>query len=344
MRVASARRNTLFFPMMLCATVAAAMMLAGCRALPVQYSPATFRTQADIESSATAFWKASSLPDICKDAAREQAAQARKAEPLGEGSVAVGAPQPPKIAIVEFTVEYVTTKLETPFKQQAVAGATEFGYIGLPVTVIGLGRKRVIYNHDLKTYLPNEFYNIFVGEMENAGYAILPADIVKRAGAYGDFVAVAPGSAKPLEFLNVVGSDTGRSKNVEYWPAQGLSTIVGAQRGSVDKIERQILAQTGADAALRVRVRVGVWYGYASIERETRIEVVTLSHAGKITAKRSLVSQQIVIDKSKFKVFQGVVYPVKTNLYTEQMAQIFAAYAKMAVEMLRCKPPQMAVK
>jgi len=337
-------RDSILLVLMLCATFVASAMFCGCRALPVKYTAASFATEAGIESSASTFWKSSRLPDICGEAAREQAARAKENAPLGEGSVAAGVPQPPRIAIVEFTVEYVTTKLETPFKQQAVAGATEFGYIGLPVTLLGVGRKRIIFDNDLKTYLPDKLYNIFVSEMENAGYAILPAGAVRQAPAYSDFVTLAPGSAKPLEFLNVVGSDTGRTKNVEYWPAQGLSTIVGARRGSVNKIERQVIAQTGADAALRIRVRVGVWYGFASLERETRVEVTTPEHSGKITAKRSLVSDQIVIDKSKFKVFQGVVYPVKTNLYTEAMAKMFPAYVKMAAEVLKCKAPQVAVR
>lgn len=315
----------------------AAIVMSGCRQTPASYATANLTNPLSIERAAPVYWKPRSLPNICKaEADRVRGPREEAARSGGVAAQPAAVPMRPRVAIVEFTTEFVTDKLETPFKGQPVVSTTEYGYVGLPVTIIGIGRTRIIYEDILRRHLPDEMYCIFATALEARGFDVLLPQEVLAAPAYEGFVTVKPGSSKPGQIFNIFGSDTGRTKRVEFWPARGLSTVVGVKKGSIKKTLRQIIDETGADAALRVRVRIGVWRGVASVERETHVEVVTLEKAGRIVQQRSIGSENFVIDPTRWRLLQGRVYPVRTDDYVEAMEQIFTPDAQMAADMLRC--------
>jgi hypothetical protein len=313
------------------AVAAALMTVSGCHAAPASFATANLADPLSLERAAPIYGKATTLPDVC---AAADGLAAPETSTTGKGTAA--APARPRIAIAEFTVEFVTDKLDTPFKQQPVAGTTEYGYIGLPATLIGIGRRTVVYDDVLKRHLPDELYDVFVRQLAAGGLDVLPAATVAAAPAYKEFVTANPGSTKPGEIFNIMGSDTGRTKRLEYWPAKGLATLTHPTEGSFDTVERRLLAETDALTVLRVRVRVGVWRGYASVERETRIEVTAAHGAGHMVQQRSIVSDEMSIDESKWKLFRGSVYPVRTSSFAHAMEEVFTPDAAMAVDMLKC--------
>jgi hypothetical protein len=303
------------------AAALAVLTAAGCRSAPVQYDAARFDTPAKIAAEAPAFWAAMDVPQGALS------------------SLATADGLRPRIAIAEFTLEFVTDKIQRPFKRQPAADTGEYGMVGLPVTLLGFGRVNVVYEETLKRNLPAELHSALRAELEKAGMYVIPLETVAASPSYARFVPARPGSTRWLDVFNIVGSDIGRTKRTEYWPAGGLVVVDGPSGGRLDEVEAAIMKELDADALLFVRLRIDVYEGRLAVGSGSRIRVVTGGREGSILSKSSLVSSDLVIDVSKWRLFKGRIYPVDGAKLAEAVREVWPPYAAMAVDVLTMGAP-----
>jgi len=309
-----------FFFVFLCA-VASALLLAGCHAAPEKYRVSGIGPDAASSGDPAVFWEAGT-------ASADPAVYYWEAGTASAGFPASGK----KAAIVDFTVEYVTTELEGPGDKQPKLGGVEFSTYGFVLTLFGVGKKQVVYDDKFKEELPARMYAIFTKELSSRGVEVLPVETVTAAAAYARLRTVKPGSASAAQFFNIKGSDTGNPKRIEVHPAPGLVTIKnGASKGDLS-LEREILAETGADVAVRAHFRVGVWRGAATVEHGSRIDFVSAAGSSTVTAVKSLISDDSCCDSDAVKVFRGRVYQVNSEKYLAGINEIAPPFAGMGLD------------
>jgi hypothetical protein len=249
--------------------------------------------------------------------------------------------EPATIAVLEFNVQYVKETLRSVVgRQQAVAGAHEFSMVGGGLNIIGIGRHQIRFDEELRRNLPAEMYALFVEQLEAAGHRVLSIEAVTAAPAYAMVEPARPGSGEVLMLLNLFGGDTGRVKQFEIWPAEGLAAIRNVRGASMSDLQRAVLEQTGADVVLRAQFRVGTFDAYAAVEGDSIIEMASrcdasgsVSH-GQVKSARSLVGDQPVVTSRQFHLLRGDVHTVDSDALRQALRHIFPAYAHLGLARL----------
>ncbi len=244
----------------------------------------------------------------------------------------------PKVAIVEFSVEYVVEKRLGLFGSRPVADAGEISLTGGVADIVGFGRETFELDDATMQSLPAAIQPHFEQRLTDAGFEVLSADRVTKSAAFKTLAGPKPGALYPILFHNLFGSDTGRPKEIRIYPASNLKILDGdsqAQRTAV----REILAQCGADIGLIVRVRVGADDGYASIEQDSEIRVISAGEpgapAGRLTAMRSILSDATITKTDGFELFSGSVTRADPALYKAELSSIVGPFMGMAITTLR---------
>ncbi|MDX2148772.1 MAG: hypothetical protein SFZ23_14760 [Planctomycetota bacterium] len=256
----------------------------------------------------------------------------------------LGVPEMPqggrsRLGITEFSVEYVVSKRYGLFGSRPVAGVDEYSITGGITDLVGIGRDQLELEPQVMSELPGALHAQFARQLQDVGFEIIPLAQVAAAPAYQQIESFTPGAAYPVQFLNVVGSDTGRPKQIKVYPADGLKVVKG-NGPRADEIKRSLLKELGADVLASVRLRVGVDSGFASVERESSVRLTWLDEAGnlksgEIKAIKSLLSDAKVNADDSFALFQGDVNTVDPALYREQLMAAFKPYASLAVQTLQ---------
>jgi hypothetical protein len=277
-----------------------AIFFAGCHAAP--------KSMPDPDKLATApaseYWKADRVPQIRAGA---------------------------KLAILEFSVEYVTEKIESPTESQPEIFAADYGAAGFVLTSAGVGKKTLSLDKELMASLPNEFYSVFVDELREAGYEVVPTETLRAAKSFKYFKSFKPGFSHAGQRLNPMGADTGNIKATKVHPADGLIVLKNAGRMRIADAEASLAQELGADAVMRVRFRVGLFRGRPTIEAGSKITVTTIGATGSIHSTRSIVSEKCICEKGSFRFFRGLVYTPDVAQYRECLVPMFPWYSRMAV-------------
>lgn len=213
-----------------------------------------------------------------------------------------------KVAVAEFNVEFVTERLE--------------------LSVDGKGdsfvAKYVDYGDGLKMELPGMLYSML---QEEGNMNLVAMDAVNEANAYARLTGTRMGEPLPPYRLTVVGSDVGRPKEACLYTTYGLRAIDPRQK-DVESVLKDLLNETGADAVLRIRLRVGVYQGHATIERGSVICLTGRSRMGDIESIRSLVGEELVVSAPA----KGeVTYQVDSSKFRQSIRRLVVPYLKMAV-------------
>ena len=236
-----------------------------------------------------------------------------------------------RIAIIEFSVDYVSEKLLSPSKAQPKVSGIDYSTSGFVLTTIGVWKNKTTFDESFKTALPEEMYEIFVRELESHGYSVVPLEEVRKAEAYSRLAAEKPGASSFWQRLSIAGSDTGTTKKMQVYPAEGLVTIKGTGGAKVEDVEAALAKEIGADATIRARFRVGLYDQRATVERGSWIFIRTTTGAQELTASMSLESEEEVAGKGEFKAFQGRIYKVDSAKYRAAIGEIFPAFVDMAL-------------
>jgi hypothetical protein len=273
-----------------------------------------------------------SVPSTRRAAALDDLATFTQAAPRYWGKKGAACPSSTKrIAIVEFSVDYVSEKLLSPSLAQPTFGGIDYTTEGFILTTIGFWRTKTAFDEPLKSALPTEMYEIFVRELERRGYSVVPLEEVRRAEAYSRLAAEKPGASSLWQWLSVVTTDTGNAKKMQVYPAEGLVTIRNANGAKVEDVEAALASEVGADACIRARFRVGLYDRRATVERGSRIFIWTPMGGEELWASTSLQSYEQVADKGEFKAFQGRVHTVDSAKYREAIGEIFPVFVDMAL-------------
>lgn len=294
----------------------AASTLAGCHAAPRHAADSSLTADA----APSQYWKVNDLPPLPESGRRS-------------------------LALAEFSVEYVTEKKLGLFGSRPVAGVDEFSISGGIADIVGIGKDRLELDSAEMARIPSILAADFEKHLTEAGFDVLPPAQIAAGASYASIEGLTPGAAYPVEFLNVVGSDTGRPKAIKVYPAQPLKVLPGDPSAMQDHFSR-ILADTRADVALAVRLRVGVDRGFASVERDSSFVFAwvpptdgtpsdTTLRTGKAVAVRSLLSDDKVTLSENFQPFRGDVNSVDAAKFESALRAVLGPYTELAFRQVR---------
>ncbi len=294
-----------------CAVVFAALWLTGCRSAPTNLD-AGLETDRQVTTQAGDFWRRDSLPPL-------------------HGYDGVD----PQHAMIEFAVEFVQEKVETPFGNQVFAVPPSL--FGIGAETIGFGKKQVEFSIADRDRLAALAYRIFVDEMTRRNFSLVPQRLVQDVPAMDRFVTAERGSSGLLLKINFLASDTGRTREVRIVPAPGFGVITNSRGGDVTAVERTVREQLGVERVIRVRLRLGVYRGYASFEAGSTMRVVGRDYEGVLTAQRSLLSADPVVE-ADFTLLRGDVYRVDGDAFAQAMQKTLPTFIGLAAEAVGGKP------
>jgi hypothetical protein len=281
------------------------------------FNPEEFQTPEQIEQGAKGLLKASGLKKIrAKDVS--------------------------KVTVVEFSVEYVTAQ------KKDATGRGRFGLIDI-VQFAGPGKKKIEIEDTFKASLPQTLYDVFVAELEGAGYSVAPKEEVASNPAYENVKGKEAGAKKRTTSGGAVR--TAKTKKLETYPVEGLMTFKqGAFSAAKNiKAETELMHGLGVDMTLRVHVRVGIAKkGRPAIEEGTIFNVAaglksrgpegkeshTIENMGTVTAKKTLMYGADVVEDKEFKAFKGKVLTVNSEKFEAALMEMFPTYSKVVIAAL----------
>lgn len=300
--------------------LAGGLAMGGCYSAPSHISALNLDNPGDLAVAAPKYWDAKDL------------------------STEAFAPRP-RVAIVEFSVEYVTEKRLGLFGSRPVADVGEISITGGIADIVGFGRESLELDEETMKSLPGAILPHFEQRLVQAGFEILPPGRVVESGAFQSLPGLKPGDLYPVVYHNLIGSDTGRPKEVRVFPSTDLKVLDGdslAQREAI----RQLLAQCGGEIGLIVRIRVGADDGFASIEQDSEIRVISAGGpdipAGRLTALRSILSDATITKTDGFELFSGSVTYADPELYRAELSRLIGPFTGMAITTLRGGPERAA--
>ncbi len=176
--------------------------------------------------------------------------------------VELGQIESPRVAVVEFTVEYVL--------------ASETGET-----------RKLDFGTGMKIELPGVLYMGFVDALPTYDRHSVPIQAVSEAAAYQRLEGTG------IEDVPLLPESV---KETTRYPVDGLLCLAGHQ-DQTDAVIADLLDEVEADYALQVRLRVSIRNGRASIEKGSTVRVVTRDGTGLIETRRALVSAQSVTEE-----------------------------------------------
>jgi len=127
-----------------------------------------------------------------------------------------------KVAITEFTVQYVTNREENMSRNR----------LGLLMVaeMTGVGKRKYEFEDGFKAKLPTDLYNTFVKELEAAGFTVAPMSAVTSAAAMDKVSAGEEGARKGMsQGGGFFKSDT--KQKGELYSVEGLNRMYGGVMG-----------------------------------------------------------------------------------------------------------------
>ncbi|MBI5763059.1 MAG: hypothetical protein HZA51_05995 [Planctomycetes bacterium] len=239
------------------------------------------------------------------------------------------------VALLEFAVEYVTEKLESLSDNQPGVVIHEFIPIGFATSMAGAGRIRVQIEEGLRKEFPDEMYRYFSERAAAEGIRFVSPESIKATKAYKSLNFGKPGHVDLGHAFNVAGTDVGVPRLLVIEPAKGFDLILGTKDGrSIEQVEKEMLKELGADAAVRVRFRVSVYRQVASMEKWSIVRVTKDSSVGFHFAERSLLSDEKVVKKEDFLPVAGIIKQIDSDAYRAAIKKLYPPFISMAVHTL----------
>jgi hypothetical protein len=179
----------------------------------------------------------------------------------------------PKIAVLEFSVQYVTD--------------VDPGTGGVPTQSAGAD-----FPAALRLRLPDLLYATFLELAPEFDRIVLRPGALQDHPAYGEL----RGATKAE--MGVV-SPSARAEANRYYPAEGLKVIRDDETSHKTAIWR-LIRDLGADAAVQVRLSVGVTpEGKAVIHHNSHFILHSIGNTGVGVSKKPLVGETVVVTRSR---------------------------------------------
>lgn len=247
-----------------------------------------------------------------------------------------------RVAIVEFTVDYIT-------KRDAKVGGNNLG-LGMVAGLAGMGKREYEFEESLRTSLPDEIYDKFVAALRAQGFDVVSKEAVANSQAIegvkeGKAGVEKSGGGYYHGFFGGKGS-----QKVRIYPVSGLPRIKDGMfdAGKNMQAVTAVMAELGADIGMRVHMRVGLNDGRATAEEGSVISLIGAPKAqtaggktqywaqtwGTMASKKTLKSDDKVVDSKEFEAFKGNVFTVNSALYRSAILDLISRYSDMAAIVL----------
>ncbi len=234
--------------------------------------------------------------------------------------------------VTQFDVEFVDLQFQPPLPRQLRFGPTLVSpnLIHMAVRLIGPCRKYTPMAEEQQRLLATELYNAFVGNLRSRGVNLLPREALQSSPAYVESRRGATVRSSPLMVLNVVGSDTGTVLHTRTVAAPGLCVPRECLHGN-STVDTRILREAGADAALAVRLRVGLFRGKPAMEQRSTIRLTTCDGSTTLRACHSLVSDLVVTTHSRFRPIVGWIQQVDAGAFSGELTAMVPTFLDLAL-------------
>jgi hypothetical protein len=264
---------------------------------------------------------------------------AAKTPATGTGvNVAAVNTSPRRIAIIEFTVEFVTVRSRTPFDSQLAVKIPPWDPIGGALEVIGLSRAQTLFKPEDRTAITTTLFNQFTTNLHDVGYTVIPESDIHAQPAYDTLTKGHPDNASadssPLDFARLLATDVGVINASTAQPAPGMRLLdQDLSQEDFRKSESLLLQQTGADATIAVHLLVGCYNNRAAIEERSRVRVLRSgAQEVALTSQRSLLSDKKVRKPGHFMPVLGMVEPVRMDEFDREIGELIDPYLAPALE------------
>ena len=279
-----------------------AAVMIGCKKPPDTYRESELADPEIVRLASTKYWRRTNFPRLTMSDSR-------------------------RVAMVDFTVEFVTEMLEAPTwkgpddeEEKPEAKALRLGHFK---------PKKVIFDSDFRQQLTDEIYAILVRELEKTSRQIVPAAEITASQSYQLAKTVAGPQTMLLGQIHREDPDFSYPRKVLVHAAGGLRIFKKTPNDRAAQIAVALLREIGADVAVRARFRVGVHRGRATIKRGSRVWVLSRRVRGNMILKRTLLSDTRVVTDDDFRLVNPDDYTVDSEKYLATMRRLFPTLLRL---------------
>lgn len=214
-----------------------------------------------------------------------------------------------KVAIEEFSVEYVSVSGAQPFERQPLFMPPPIDPIGLAITgslaVSGVGRQSETYEAATMQRITAELYNDFRKNLEDRGLTVVAPAEVNATRAYAKLKTQDKANSSPLRYLQrSFSSDVGRVESSVTVPAPGLRVVVSDW--GRDDTDKKMLEELNASVAASVHLRIVAYRGAAALMQGSTIRIVHRKDGSTtLKSKASLISDNMIVEGGKWEPGAG---------------------------------------
>jgi hypothetical protein len=251
-----------------------------------------------------------------------------------------------KVAITQFTIEYVTQNKNT-------SGADALSILGA-MEMMGVGKRQRVFDENFKRQLPTVLYGKFVEALQAEGLEVVTMETLTSQPAFAQLKRGSEGAESSAFGRNLLGKvDRSESAKVQAYSAAGLPPVDDGwfNAGKNALAEGSLIGETGAQAGMRVRMRVALDDdGRAVLDAGSVIHLMYglkqgdvapgqkgwyVAERGNIISSQAMRDDVPVITSKEFQAFKGDVYTIDGPKFQESIMKMYPAYARMAASRMK---------
>jgi hypothetical protein len=327
---------SLFWVATLTAPLIALMLTTGCSAVPRPVSEVGFKTTTP---NATAV---DVPPDVSGSYWKRQESREIKLGAPWIVSIIERAGPPDeelhpgrRIAITEFSVEFVDVQFKNPFGHPTTinsasapkAAPTLPVQPGMEPSGVGARPTPLSTGDQINTSLALQ--NVFERYLQENGLIIVAQTAVTACAGYARLKPRPSVRSSWTLFLKPMSTETGVVLRTHTVPAPGLG-VATCGDAALASAEAEIMRETGADVVMAVKLRVGTYHNKAALEPNSIIRWTAANGPIILTAQKALVSDADVTDASPFIPVVGRIEPVHQDQFVRQLEEMLPVFIGLA--------------
>jgi hypothetical protein len=236
-----------------------------------------------------------------------------------------------RVALTEFSVEFVDVQFQNPFGSPTVINSPSAPTLPVqPGADLSSARTNQTPTSTAdQIQISQALRDVFARHLRENGLMIVPPPDVTASAGYANLKPRPSVSSSWAQFLKPVTTDTGvvlRTHTVAA-PGLGVATCGSAALASA---ESEIKRETDADVVMAVKLRVGIYHQKAALEQNSSIRWTAADRSITLTAQKTLVSESKVTDASRFIPFAGRIEPVHHEQFVRQLEEMLPAFIGLA--------------
>lgn len=250
------------------------------------------------------------------------------------GSVAPAAVlgQGRRVVVTEFAVELVDYQFQLPTPRQVMFKTPPItpNPIHVALRLVGIARRWSRIDEDAHRAVTAALYCAFLDDLRRRGVEVVSLEQLQASPTYAGLARTDQARSSPLLLLNPLGSDMGVVMHTRTVAAPGLGVVRLGPRRRAEAVAR-IVAETGADAALAVHLRVGTFREQPALEHRSVVRLTTREGSTTLRARHSLVSERTAVDQAKFRPFIGRIESVEPEVFARELTAMLPRFIAPAL-------------